>query len=54
MARRQCLQSYSLTPVARELSESFATLTAWAERHRCAIAASRRKYDGQRGDHSGD
>ena len=32
---------YSLTPIARELSESFATLTARAERHRHAIAASR-------------
>jgi hypothetical protein len=39
---------YSLTAIARELSESFATLTAWAEQHRHAIAASRRKYDGQR------
>ena len=45
---------YSLTPIARELGESFATLTAWAERHRHAIAASRRKYDGQLGSHSGD
>jgi DNA-binding HxlR family transcriptional regulator len=41
---------YSLTPIARELVDSFATLTAWAERHRHAIAAARRKYDGQRGD----
>lgn len=38
---------YRLTPIARELSESFATLTAWAERHRHAIAAARRQYDGQ-------
>ena len=45
---------YSLTPIARELSESFATLTAWAERHRHAIAASRRQYDSQLGRHSGD
>jgi DNA-binding HxlR family transcriptional regulator len=45
---------YSLTPIARELGESFATLTAWAERHRHAIAASRRKYDGQLGRHSED
>ena len=45
---------YSLTPIARELSESFATLTAWAERHRHAIAASRRQYDGQLGRRSGD
>jgi DNA-binding HxlR family transcriptional regulator len=36
---------YRLTPVARELVESFATLTAWAERHRRAIAASRSAYD---------
>ena len=41
---------YSLTPIARELVDSFATLTAWAERHRHAIAAARRKYDGRRGD----
>jgi len=45
---------YSLTPIARELGESFATLTAWAERHRHAIAASRRKYDGPLGRHTGD
>ena len=25
---------YRLTPIARELGESFATLTAWAQRHR--------------------
>jgi DNA-binding HxlR family transcriptional regulator len=36
---------YRLTPIARELGESFATLTAWAERHRHAIAASRAEYD---------
>ena len=30
---------YSLTPIARELGDSFAALTAWAERHRHAIAA---------------
>jgi DNA-binding HxlR family transcriptional regulator len=36
---------YRLTPIARELGESFATLTAWAERHRHAIAASRSAYD---------
>ena len=40
---------YRLTPIARELGGSFATLTAWAERHRHAIAAARRKYDGQLG-----
>ena len=45
---------YSLTPIARELGESFATLTAWAERHRRAIAASRRQYDGRLGRHSED
>ena len=36
---------YRLTPIARELGESFATLTAWAERHHRAIAASRSEYD---------
>ena len=36
---------YSLTPIARELGDSFAALTAWAERHRHAIAAARRGYD---------
>lgn len=36
---------YRLTPIARELGESFATLTAWAERHRRAIAAARNAYD---------
>jgi DNA-binding HxlR family transcriptional regulator len=40
---------YRLTPIARELGESFATLTAWAERHRHAIAASRAEYDGRPG-----
>jgi DNA-binding HxlR family transcriptional regulator len=45
---------YSLTPIAGELSESFVTLAAWAERHRHAIAASRRKYDGPLGRHTGD
>ena len=45
---------YRLTPIARKLSESFATLTAWAERHRHAIAASRRQYDSQLGRHSED
>jgi DNA-binding HxlR family transcriptional regulator len=33
---------YSLTPIARELGDSFAALTGWAERHRHAIAAARR------------
>jgi DNA-binding HxlR family transcriptional regulator len=41
---------YRLTPVARELVESFASLTAWAERHRRAIAASRSAYDRRPGD----
>jgi DNA-binding HxlR family transcriptional regulator len=36
---------YRLTPIARELGDSFATLTAWAQRHRRAIAASRTDYD---------
>src|SRR3984885_4445355 len=36
---------YHLTPIARELGDSFAALTAWAERHRHAIAAARRGYD---------
>ncbi len=36
---------YQLTPIARELTESFASLTAWAERHRHAIAAARETYD---------
>ena len=36
---------YSLMPIARELGDSFAALTAWAERHRHAIAAARRGYD---------
>ena len=40
---------YRLTPIARELGESFAARTAWAERHRHGIAVARRQYDGQRG-----
>ena len=44
---------YRLTPIARELGDSFAALTAWAERHRHAIAAARRKYDGQPGQPTG-
>jgi DNA-binding HxlR family transcriptional regulator len=44
---------YSLTPIARELGDSFAALTAWAERHRHAIAAARRQYDGQPGHRAG-
>lgn len=41
---------YRLTPVARELGESFATLTAWADRHRRAIAVARTAYDHRIGD----
>jgi DNA-binding HxlR family transcriptional regulator len=41
---------YRLTPIARELGESFATLTGWAERHRRAIAAARNAYDRRPGD----
>ena len=44
---------YTLTPIARELGDSFAALTAWAERHRHAIAAARRQYDGQPGHRAG-
>ena len=36
---------YELTRIARELVNSFAMLTAWAERHRGAIAEARRDYD---------
>jgi DNA-binding HxlR family transcriptional regulator len=36
---------YQLTQIAEELVESFALLTAWAERHRGAIAEARREYD---------
>ena len=36
---------YRLTPIVRELAGSFAVLTAWAERHRRAIAAARKAYD---------
>jgi DNA-binding HxlR family transcriptional regulator len=36
---------YQLTQIAQELVESFAVLTAWAERHRGAIAQARREYD---------
>jgi DNA-binding HxlR family transcriptional regulator len=41
---------YQLTPIARELVESFGMLTAWAERHRRAIAEARWEYD-LRADH---
>lgn len=36
---------YELTPVARELVESFQGLTAWVERHRSTIAEARSRYD---------
>ena len=36
---------YRLTGIARELVKSFAMLTAWAERHRGAIADARHDYD---------
>jgi HxlR-like helix-turn-helix len=36
---------YQLTPIARELVESFAMLTTWAERHRGAIADARHDDD---------
>jgi DNA-binding HxlR family transcriptional regulator len=36
---------YQLTPIARELVESFGLLIAWAERHRVAISEARHDYD---------
>lgn len=36
---------YSATPMARELYETLVTLTAWAERHRGAIASAQDSYD---------
>jgi len=36
---------YELTPIARELHDSLLSLTAWAERHRTTIVASRKEYD---------
>jgi DNA-binding HxlR family transcriptional regulator len=36
---------YIATDMARELYESLVTLTAWAQRHRDAIAAAREAYD---------
>lgn len=36
---------YSLTPIAQDLYASLASLTAWAERHRAAIAQARADYD---------
>jgi DNA-binding HxlR family transcriptional regulator len=38
---------YRLTPVAAELTESFATLMTWAERNRGTIARARDAYDGR-------
>jgi DNA-binding HxlR family transcriptional regulator len=38
---------YILTGMARELHESFAVLTAWADRHKTSIAAARIAYDEQ-------
>jgi DNA-binding HxlR family transcriptional regulator len=40
---------YTLTDIARELHESLVALTAWAERHRSAIAAARAVYDHEHG-----
>jgi DNA-binding HxlR family transcriptional regulator len=39
---------YRLTDMARELCQTLATLTAWAERHRSAIAVARHSYDTRR------
>jgi DNA-binding HxlR family transcriptional regulator len=39
---------YNATPIARELYESLVGMTAWAERHRAAIAAARAAYDADR------
>jgi DNA-binding HxlR family transcriptional regulator len=36
---------YLATPMAQELYEYLAGVTAWAERHREAIAAAREAYD---------
>ncbi|HEX5995610.1 MAG TPA: helix-turn-helix domain-containing protein [Jiangellales bacterium] len=36
---------YVATEMARELYQSLVELTAWAERHRAAIAAARNAYD---------
>ena len=40
---------YQATDMARELYETLVTLTAWAERHRVAIADARDAYDRQHG-----
>ncbi|MEV4641739.1 helix-turn-helix domain-containing protein [Actinoplanes sp. NPDC049548] len=39
---------YAATDMARELYETLVTLTDWAERHREAIAQSRKAYDSSR------
>jgi DNA-binding HxlR family transcriptional regulator len=44
---------YTLTEMARELCHTLAALTAWAERHRPAIAAARLSYDARRGTSGG-
>lgn len=36
---------YSLTAAARELTDTLAGLTAWAERHRGTVATARSEYD---------
>lgn len=36
---------YSLTPMARELTETLPALVSWAERHREGIAKARTNYD---------
>ncbi|MGC5287985.1 winged helix-turn-helix transcriptional regulator [Micromonospora sp. DT231] len=38
---------YTATPMALELYESLVALTAWAERHRRAIAEARTRYDAE-------
>ena len=43
---------YTLTDMAQELYQTLATLTAWAERHRSAIAAARVSYDARHGTSS--
>jgi len=41
---------YQLTPIARELHESLAALTTWADKNRAAITAARHAYDQRAGD----
>ena len=36
---------YSLTDPARELADTLAGLTSWAERHRATVTAARAEYD---------